>query len=273
MVRFDAYTATTAAANPYQLADLLGPGLTHREGRGFHGFGHRVGFVDETTATEVGSVSWGGQHGELAMVEVKGERSPDVVERLRSVFPHRVTRMDTCADFDAPRAFSRVMRACQAVKRGHRIWGEKRGDWEDHPEKGRTYYLGANTSPVRMRAYEKGKQPEYAHLSKPDWVRAEVQIRPKGDARHTFATISALDAWGAARWTRDLAGQLLKQHVDPHPAGTVYRQSDLERRLDWLCAQGGPTLLELRDALGSWECVGLTLGEKIKAKMEKQHGR
>ena len=263
MVRFDAYSATTTAANPYQLAALFGSDLAEREAKAFHGFARKVAFVDDS-AKEVGSVSWGGTHGERSMLEVKGERSPAVVERLRGLFPHRVTRMDACADFDAPKAFSRVVRACQAVKRAHRIWGEKRGDWEDHPEKGRTFYLGANTSPTRARAYEKGLQPEYAHLDKPNWVRLELQVRPQKEARETFSKLSPLEAWGSSRWSRDLAASVLHDHVDPHPAGTVYRRTDLERRLDWICRQAGPTLLELLAEVGTWECVGLTLGERVK---------
>ena len=108
MVRFDAYSATSTAASPYQLAALFGPGLTEVHGRGFHSFGHRLSIKDET-GIEVGAVQWGGNHGERAMIEAKGERTPEVVERLRSAFPHRVTRMDSCADFDAPGAFERLL--------------------------------------------------------------------------------------------------------------------------------------------------------------------
>jgi hypothetical protein len=264
MVRFDAYTATTTAANPYQLIDLFGPGLEQHQGRGFHTFGHRLAMRDES-GSEVGYVQWGGTQGERSMIEVKGERTPAVVERLRSLFPHRVTRMDACADFDAPRAFQRLLRPVMAVKRKHGIWGERRGDWQQ-PEKGRTMSLGAKSSPTTFRLYEKGKQPEYAHLGKSDWVRAEVQVRPQKEAKASYAAITPLDAWGASRWSRDLAGEILRDHVDPHPAGTVYRRTDLEARLDWLCRQAGPTLLELHAELGSWECVGLTLGERLKVR-------
>jgi DNA relaxase NicK len=263
MARFDAYSATTQAVSPYQLAELFGPGLKTSEGRGFHTFGHRVSFSDDS-GTALGFVQWGGQQGDRSMIEVKGERTPEVVEGLRRLCAHRVTRVDSCADFDAPRAFTRLLRAVRSVKREHRVWGETRGDWEDHPEKGRTYYLGATSSPTRFRLYEKGKQPEYLHLARENWVRAEVQVRPAKEAKHAFAALSPVDVWGAARWSRDLAGKVLADHVDPHPAGTVWKRTDLEARTEWICRQGGATLLELLEALGSWECVGLTLGEKIK---------
>ena len=34
--------------------------------------------------------------------------------------------------------------------------GGKAGDWDDFPEKGRTLYLGSQSSPVRMRLLRKG---------------------------------------------------------------------------------------------------------------------
>lgn len=267
MVRFDAYSATTTAANHYQLADLFGPGLQPHEGRGFHSFGHRLALRDDS-GSEVGAVYWGGSHGDRSMIEVKGERSPEVVERLRSAFPHRVTRMDSCADFDAPGAFDSLLGVVMEVKAKHRLKGERRGDWQHFPELGRTQMLGTSQSVSQLRLYEKGKQPEYRHLERPEWVRAEIQVRPAKDAKTAYASLSALDAWGASAWTRDLAGQILNDHVDPHPAGTVYKKTGLERRLEFLCRQYGPTFLELYAELGSWECVGLTIKEKLQELQE-----
>ena len=262
-VRFDGYSATTQAANHYQLMDLFGPGFHPQEGRGFHAFGHRVGLKD-ASGTEVGSVMWGGNHGDRSMIEVKGEHSPRVVEALRSRFEHRATRLDSCADFDAPGAFERLLGPVMEVKTKHRLKGERRGDWIDFPELGRTQYLGGEQSVARARLYEKGRQPEYVHLNRPDWTRIEAQVRPAKDAKSEFSKVSAADVWGASPWLRELAGRVLLDHVDPHAAGTVWKKTSLEQRLEWICRQAGPTLLELLQELGSWECVGLTLGEKIK---------
>ena len=120
-----------------------------------------------------------------------------------------------------------------------------------------------------LRLYEKGKQPEYLHLARPDWVRAEIQVRPAKEAKQEFSSLSALEVWGASTWTRELASEILLQHVDPHAAGTTYRKTSLEQRLGWLARQYGPTLMELYSEVGSWECVGLTVSEKIK-EMQKQ---
>jgi hypothetical protein len=266
MVRFDAYTATMRGVKSDDLGQILfnqaGAGCELARGRGFHRFGERLAF--KRNGFEVGSISTGGSHGDLVMFEVKGEHTPAAVEALRARFPHKVTRVDSCADFDAPRAFSRLYRACRAVKKAHRVLGGKAGDWEDFPEKGRTLYLGSKSSPNRARLYEKGLQTEYQHLSRPDWVRLEVQIRPKGqEAGAEFSTLDALGVWGAGRWTRDLAAQVLREHVDPHPSGTTYRLTDSETAMRWMCKQYGSHLVQMAEDLGGWECVGLTLAEYI----------
>lgn len=268
MVRFDAYSATTTEATAPQLVQLLVDRVgftqaTLREGRGFHTFAERVS-VRDNTGIEVGSVQWGGRQGERCMIEVKGEHTPEVVEALRTRFPHRCTRVDSCADFDAPRAFERLLGTCTAVKRRHRIIGGKAGDWDDFPEKGRTLYLGSKDSVTRARLYEKGLQPEYSHLARPNWVRIEAQVRPAKDAKEAFAQLSPIEVWGASRWTRELAAEVLEAHVDPHPAGTTYRLPERERALRWMCKQYGEHLVSLASDLGGWDMVGLTLNEIIK---------
>lgn len=272
MIRFDAYTATTKHANPYQLIDLLtesaGQDHTIHEGRGFHTFGRRLA-VKDTTGIEIGAVQWGGLQGDLAMIEIKGEPTPMAVKALRERYWHRVTRADACADFDAPGAFDGLLGPCLQVKKDHRLKGSKIGDWDDFPEDGRTLMLGAPTSAARVRLYEKGKQPEYRHLERSDWTRIEVQVRPAKDAKAAYATLSASDVWGATAWTRDLAAKVLAEHVDPHPAGTVYRQPERDRALAWMCKQYGAHLVSLQADLGSWECVGLTLREMIEKENEK----
>lgn len=266
MIRFDAYTATTTEAGSADLAALFPPGLTVKQGRGFHQFGHRLGFIDDTGA-EVGSVQWGGRHEAFnrSMIEVKGERTPEVVERLRTRCDHRVTRVDSCADFDAPGAFKRLLGACMRVKRAHRLKGSRAGDWQDFPELGRTQYLGATTSATRLRLYEKGRQPEYLHLERPDWVRAEIQVRPLLHAKRVYSTLTPLEAWGASKWSQELASDILEEHVDPHRAGTTWRVSEPEKAIAWMCKQYGAHMLTMVEDLGSWECLGLTLRDMVEA--------
>lgn len=276
MVRFDAYTATSEEARPDDFAQLLvdasGIFFAHirlKQTKGFHQFEHRLAMSDQT-GSEFGAVQWGGRQGSRVMLEVKGERTTRAVEALRSRFRHRCTRVDACADFDAPGAFERLYRGCVKVKRAHRIIGGKAGDWDDFPEKGRTLYLGAKTSTTRVRLYEKGKQPEYVHLNRPDLARLEIQVRPAKDAKELYAGLSPVDVWGASRWTRELAAALLQNHVDPYPAGTIYRLPEDERAFSFMCRQYGPALLRLYEKAGSWEQVGLLIGERLQE--QKRYG-
>lgn len=268
MVRFDAYSATTKEAKPLQLIELLRETFpadsTETMGRGFHQFGERLAFRG-ADGVELGSVMWGGKQADWVMFEAKGEHTPEAVKRLRERYWHRCTRVDSCADFDAPRAFERLYRSCMQVKRGHRIIGGKAGDWEDFPEKGRTLYVGAKSSTTRLRLYEKGKQPEYLHLGLPNLARIEIQVRPAKDSKGEYASLDPVQVWGASRWSRELAGLVLQAHVDPHPAGTVYRKTTDQAANDWMCRQYGAMLLRQLEECGSWDLVGRNIGETIKA--------
>ena len=119
---------------------------------------------------------------------------------------------------------------------------------------------------MRARLYEKGLHPEFRHCARPDWVRLEVQVRPAtSEQKEHYSQITPSEAWGASKWTRELAAAVLQEHVDPHPAGSVYRLSKRDEALAWMCKQYGHHLLSLRDDLGGWDCVGLTLGDLIAA--------
>jgi DNA relaxase NicK len=272
MIRFDAYTATMTGPKPDDLMQVLfdqvGLNASFNKTRGFHTFGERLAIKDGDS--EIGSVQWGGRQGERLMFEVKGEHSQKAAEALRARFPHRVTRVDACADFDAPGAFEALLVPSIEVKKERRIMGGKAGDWDDFPEKGRTLYLGSQSSPVRMRLYEKGLQPEYLHLKRPNWARIEVQVRPAKEAKTAYASVSPVEVWGASRWTREIAAKVLQEHVDPHPAGTTYRLTDRETALRWMCKQYGKHLTSLAQDLGGWDCVGLTISEILA---EQKKGR
>lgn len=260
--RFDAYTATGKGMKPEDLIGfLLTDGAKVVEGKGFHRFGRRWSVRDDFC--ERGAVQWGGAHGDLVMVEVKGEQTPKVVEDLRRVFDHGCTRADACVDFEELGAFEKLLAPVLQVKGDFKLYGEPRGDWKDFPEKGRTQYLGSKQSAVQARLYEKGKQPEYAHLQRPDWCRLEVQVRPGKEARQKYSKLSALEVWGASRWTRSLAEKVLEAQVQAQPAGTVYRVSERDRALRWMVKQYGTHLVSLAADLGGYDVLGLTLGEMI----------
>ncbi len=275
MVRFDAYTATTKAAKHHELTALLvaSAGADHSisQGHGFHTFGQRIA-VKDASGSEVGAVQWGGRQGDRVMIEVKGERTPEVAKALRERYWHQVTRIDACADFDAPGVFDSLLAPCIEVKKAHRLKGSKLGDWDDFPEDGRTLYLGAPSSVTRVRLYEKGKQKEYLHLARENWVRIEAQVRPLKEAKASYARVSPSEVWGASAWTRELSARVLEQHIDPHPAGTTYKLSERDAALGWMCKQYGQHLVSLAGDLGGWDVLGLTLSEILKAQRLSKGG-
>jgi hypothetical protein len=264
--RFDAYTATTRAARSGDLLGILeqfrGGGERMRQGRAYHGFERKVALTTDG-GSEWASVLWGGTHGDLVMVEAKGERTPHVVKALRSWCPaHRCTRVDSCADVDEPGAWDRLHQVALDVKARRGLRGERRGDW-DFPEDGRTQYLGSASSAVRVRLYEKGKEPELRHLGRFDLVRLEVQVRPVRAARELYSGLDAVEVWGASAFTRELAARLLELDVAPAPAGWLSKGSQRDIALGFAAEQYGRHFESLAEELGDWQCVGLQLRDMI----------
>lgn len=271
--RFDAYTATTRAAKATDALNLcLMVGDRIKQGKGFHGFGERFS-ITAPDGQEAAAISSGGTHGDRIMIEVKGSRTPDVVEKIRAQYEHRCTRVDSCYDFDEPGVFEKILEPCIEVKKAFRIKGGKAGDWDDFPEDGRTLYLGASKSAVRTRLYDKGRQPEYLHLNRPNWARLEIQVRPVKQAKDTFAKAAPSEVWGASRWTREIAARVLAAKVAPLAAGTTYRLTEQERRLRFLCKQYGSTIMQLAADLGSWDLVGANLKQMILAERAAREGK
>jgi hypothetical protein len=268
VVRFDAYTATARGVDPRVFTRLAfnhtSGSDTMRNGQGYHGFEHKAAMRGEDGSEWV-SVLWGGaRHGDLVMCEVKGERTPELVAALRETVPdHRCTRVDSCADLEAPGLWDELLPVVMSIKREFRLRGERRGDW-DFPEDGRTQYLGAPSSAVRARMYEKGKQPEYRYLGRSDWVRVECQVRPEKEAKTTYARAGAMEVWGASPFTRKLAARVLEAQVGALPPYALRRENQRDRALRFMCLQYGAHLLSLKDDLGDWKAVGMTLREMIE---------
>ena len=113
--------------------------------RGFHTFGERLAIKDGS-GHEFGAIQWGGRQEDRLMFEVKGEHSQKAAEALRSRFEHRVTRVDACADFDAPGAFESLLAPSIEVKKERRIMGGKAGDWDDFPRRAEPCTSGAKAA-------------------------------------------------------------------------------------------------------------------------------
>lgn len=212
------------------------------------------------------SIMYGGatQNGKVN-VFASGDKAENCANFLRSCFPdHDLVRADVALDFNHSGAWAVLV-----------AWGVRCADmmnvknsaiapagqlYTDSPDiVGRTLYLGSRQSVAYVRIYEKGKKdnPDF-----PDWVRVELEFKPKGKARSVYAKASKLEIVNAT-W----AGRLFKEIgcavvERPCPAGTVRSLSDFERSLSHLRTQYKKTLeRQFHLCNGDYELLGRSLVE------------
>jgi len=127
-------------------------------------------------------------------LQFTGANSNRGAEIARRLFPgHSVTRVDVAIDacFSASSSGLTpgvVLAGCVDIAVSHRLGTTMLGDWSGRDQSGRTLYIGSAKSPVRVRVYEKGLQPD-SFPSDPDWVRFEMVYRPKGQQLRKAASV------------------------------------------------------------------------------------
>jgi Replication initiation factor len=186
------------------LADHLKPFQSRQVDRGLSGYQRRTEFVDNRGGIEL-TILHGGNP--KPNVKATSRHAAPFATLLRRIQPdHRVTRIDAAVDFAGSHMWGAALKTCHSVMDAR---GMDSGllMQPDNPEKGATYYMGSRHSPVMARLYQKG----YEQLGRfpdcgadPEWVRLELQVRPQKEAKTTFATTSADEAWGATKWSRHL---------------------------------------------------------------------
>lgn len=175
-----------------------------------------------------------------------GDDAPQIAALLRDAFPqHEVTRFDAAQDFGGPGAWDRLAALALSVADEHKVKVEHAGDWHRAVE-GRTLYIGARTSGVRCRVYEKGLQLRATRAPGAedvgaDVVRVEVQVRPDGRGRATAAALPPVAAWGFSVWSMDLAQRVDGSDV-PRTQIRDIRASNDERALAFMVRQYGAML-------------------------------
>lgn len=280
MPEFDWYQATIPRPVDDVLCCLseLAEGLKVGYDRGHHGYAHTASLGSETWGT-VARVWHGGQH-EYPHAVVSGHWAQPGAELIRVAFPeHKVSRVDVREDFDGADTYDAMQAQLVQVAVRHRV---RVGTAGDHlvTMKGRTCYLGSPKSDVRLRLYDKAEEMRASivppkHGDPAAWYRAhgvpdhltrlEAQIRPHTpQAKAAFASIAPVDALGSAAWMREVWKQIAGLDLRPVKVGKGWRQSDDERAYRYLLASYGNVLRRMCQAHGSWECVGLQLGEDLK---------
>ena len=127
-------------------------------------------------------------------VQWTGADSNRGAEIARKSFPgHSVTRVDVALDACFSESVcgltpSVVLAGCVDIAVAHRLGTTMLGDWSGRDQSGRTLYIGSAKSALRVRVYEKGRQPD-AMPADPDWVRFELVYRPKGQTLRKAASL------------------------------------------------------------------------------------
>lgn len=277
-MHFDWYQATIPE-NPIVLVETLKDALSKGgqiiEGRGRHNY-HQSFRLQNARGERVAEVLAGGPNGH-PNATASGLMTEGFVQLVREAWPdHRVTRFDAAEDLAQEGAFNELEKVCRAVAKDLGVKG--RSIVPDDVTEGRTYYLGAPSSDNRVRLYDKtaetrAKLPPERHSEIPEhWARLEVQVRPRKEFKAYAAKFTPEQAWGFSGWTHELAKRAFSLQIERI---TMYagRETDDERAFRFMVMQYGPLLHRLFKDLGSWDCVGKTIGDAIAEQQEARRRR
>lgn len=199
----------------------------------------------------------GGQNEEYGPnVAASGAPAQKLADVIREHFPaHRVSRLDSCEDYHHKDAYGYLKKTALKIAQEQKIHVREiikpLADFDD----GRTLYVGSETSAITMRIYEKGKQLGVSS----DWVRAELQVRPKKNVKSLAAMLNPNEVWGLATWSHAMAvkmGHKKLQKVD----ASVYQPSDHDRAYSFMIRQYAKVFEKMKAIHGSWETVGAQIG-------------
>jgi len=282
--RFDWYAATINVAvdtlRDVLCRDLAGTAAAEEGKR--HGY-HNREVIRDAAGVTVATILHGG-NGDIPHAFASSDHAPAFAEVIRQHWGarHRVSRMDSAIDFDGgPGTWERLYKLTGKLADGKRVKGDERsrvrkistsqvGNWR-HAPYSRTFYVGAKTSAVLLRLYEKGAKvrmdAERHGQERPDvsdhWVRAEIQVRPDGASKTTAATATPLQAFGYSEWSRELLRRLDGSEV-PRVNVKERRDSDHERAMQAMVHQYRNHLLIDVANLGGWAALGEDLRRRLE---------
>jgi hypothetical protein len=276
VIGFDWYQATVPKPVDDVLEALAGlsHGLQISHARGHHGYAHAALLGNEREGT-VATVWHGGSH-EYPHAVVTGEWAQPGAELIRAAFPvHMVSRMDVREDFGGEGTYDRLQGELLSVARVNRLQVSCAGDHLLTRE-GRTVYLGSPKSAFRLRMYDKAAELR-ARLARPSdaallgypahLTRLEAQLRmQRPAAKLAAATMEPVQALGCSAWMRQVWKAVAQLDLEPVQLGKLWRPADDERAYTYLLAQYGGLLRRMCADLGSWQCVGMQIGDDLAGK-------
>jgi hypothetical protein len=256
-MRFDAYAGNVWGGVPCsEVAEIVAIASQSRVERG-----RPRGRYSDVFDLKVGAdlVGWVGldQVNEAAYFEFKGTATPEASGAIRKHFgsAHTVSRLDACEDFDDRGAFDSLTRLMDGAK-DPRVHSDLRAPRDG--DRGRTIYWGSPSSRAMVRVYEAGKMKDRLHYGRPDWTRAEAQIRPGKPAEKVLAaTVNPVEAWGFAAWTKRAAEALCQVEVPRFAPTSV--PATFDKTTLYLARAFRRHFETMLSDFGDWECVGREL--------------
>lgn len=265
-MKFDWYQAT-CEGKPEVIVDALlreWPDASVRPGRACNGYAR--GYELANGSSKCATVQYGGQAmGPGVHVTATGGNAPAAAVALRRGIVHRVTRADAAEDFEEVGAWDKLFAIGIEVAEDFGIRTKHLGDYH-RAQHGRTLYVGAPSSIVAVKIYEKGKQLSATAGDHPNWVRVEASVRPKGEARILASAVEPASLFGYSRWSKEMAFLIGAGDVARVKAGTIWRDSDDDRTWAAVLRQYGPFLQRRKEEdHGSWAALGCQIGSDLEA--------
>jgi hypothetical protein len=287
-MRFDAWNATfpneVLDEVRFHLETKLGATLENRD-QGLHGY--KFSELIQIEGVTHGVIAYGGVNSRL-FVEVKGEASQVWSEFVQSWIKEwagndnlaLLTRADVCFDWEddsdvvalAP-SLRRSVEDSVSFERGRPPQWDQRGDWNSIQGRlrGCTLYMGAASSSVRVRLYDKGAELKGRGIDASDNLRrVEVQVRASSKAEKIAWAFNTPEMF----WTISVSVRAVASHLAVPFQGSMVRvpspPADLERLKTLASVQYGEAIAALaRDlATGATSAVGLV--DLLVAEIEKR---
>lgn len=266
-MKFDWYQASVPGVRPEVVMDALkasdyyGDWEQIRPGKGY----------DQAAQLLVGDqvvckVNYGGQNAQYgANVIGSGMSAAKVANVLREHFPaHSVSRVDACEDYHHADVYDYLRKKALRIAKEHKVQCREIVKPVTDMDDGRTLYLGATTSVVSSRIYEKGKQLGCGD----EWVRAELQVRPQKLMKYAAASLSPEALWGMAKWSLAMVQMMGKKDVQRVDV-QVYQPSDHERAYRFMLKQYRRVFEKMLQTHGSPETVGAQIYYDLRELMEQ----
>lgn len=220
-------------------------------GKGLQGWSQSV-HAHDPGGWKTGAVYFGGGRDDVHVVSTSSQ-AHEARSAVVGIGDARTARVDTRVDTLLP--FEQLRAICLDVA-GPQTKVTYMESMVGGESAGRTLYVGAPTSAVRVRLYEKWLESPGLYVEGTN--RVEVQLRPPSRAKEKVSSWGPAETFCASKLTRRLA-DALGEHVE-YP-GTLQKSKgtpDLQRTLAAMGDQYGPSVRRWLDQSGG--DLGAVLG-------------